>query len=164
MQRRALLATVAVTGLSACGFRLRGAVRTPSFALLISGRPAGTGMALMARLRAAGTSVWFSGDPKAPATVNHILVIESDTRQRVVQGSNTSGLVRELKLKLNFSWRLVNAQDMELLAPQSLSYEQDMSFNESAALGKAEEENSLFEAMQERAVQATIARLARVQG
>lgn len=166
MQRRTLLGALSLglstAGLSACGFRLRGSVRTPQFALLIQGASAETARRLIEQLRSGGTPVWRSGDEQAPANVQHILVIHRDERQRVVQGSSASGQVRELRLKLNFRWSLIDDQDQEIVAPQDLLYEQDMSFNEADALGKSEEEAALFASMQERAIQATISRLSRV--
>lgn len=166
MHRRTLLSlgsSALFSGLlGACGFRLRGSVRMPNYPLLVRGETDATTLALIARLREGGVAVWLSGDPKAPDTIDHVLVVHQDRRQRVVQGSNSSGLVRELLLKVQFRWSLVNAKDEELIAPQELIEEQDMSYNETAALGKSEEEAALFESMQSRVVQTTIARLSRV--
>lgn len=162
MQRRTVLAAGAVMGLGACGFRLRASQRAPQLPLLVRGEIGATTLALIARLRADGQAVWLSGDPKAPPSVDAVLVVAQDHRQRVVLGASASGLVRELSLRLHFRWSLLDANDKERIAPQDFSVEQDMSFNESAALGKSEEEAALFQALQERAVRNTIARLARL--
>ena len=159
MQRRAVLLSLGASALSACGFRLRGSVRMPNYPLLVRGAANATTLALIARLREGGVQVWLNGDPKAPESVQHVLVVQHDRRIRTVQGANNSGLVRELLLKIEFRWSLVDAQDVELIAPQDMREEQDMSYNETAALGKSEEEAALFESMQTRVVQATISRL-----
>jgi LPS-assembly lipoprotein len=162
MLRRTVLSSLALTTLGGCGFRLRGSVSAPTYTLSVRGPTGGVGRALVSRLRAGGQGVWLAGDPKAPATTDYVLVIREDSRQRVVQGSNVSGQVRELNLKLNFRWSLLDANDVERLAPNDIVLEQDMSFNETDVLGKSEEEGALFDSLQERAVQRVISQLARV--
>ena len=162
MQRRHALSLLGGLSLAGCGFRLRGSERLPRYPLLVRGQVGATAMALIARLRDGDQSVWLSGDPQAPAVVEHVLVILQDDRQRVVQGSNASGLVRELNLQLRFRWTLLDDQSQEIIAPQDMMVDQDMSYNESAALGKSEEENALFQVLQDRVVRNTISRLSRV--
>lgn len=162
MLRRTALTAVALATLTGCGFRLRGSVVAPQYSLSVRGSVGGVARLLISRLRASGQSVWLAGDPQAPAHVDYVLLISQDTRQRVVQGSNVSGQVRELNLKIDFRWSLVDANDVERLPPNTILLEQDMSFNETDVLGKAEEENALFTSLQERAVQRIISQLARV--
>ena len=162
MLRRTALTSLALAALSGCGFRLRGSVSTPQYSLSVRGQVSGVARALINRLRSGGQSVWLAGDPKAPESTDYVLVVSQDTRQRAVRGSNASGQVREINLKLSFRWSLVDAQDVERIAPNEIVLEQDMSFSESKVLGKKEEENALFETLQERAVQNVIRQLARV--
>ena len=162
MLRRAAITSLTLAALSGCGFRLRGSVSVPQFSMSVRGQISGVARALIARLRASGQSVWLAGDPKAPDSTDYVLVVSQDTRERAVRGSNASGQVREVNLTLSFRWSLVDAHDVERIAPNEIVLEQDMSFSETNVLGKTEEESALFETLQERAVQNVIRQLSRV--
>jgi LPS-assembly lipoprotein len=102
------------------------------------------------------------GESQPAGAADYTLVVIDDQRIRTVQATNTSGQVRELKLRVQFRWTLVDTENKEVLPPQTALYEQDLSFNETQALGKAEEEALIFETLQQRAVAAVINQLARI--
>ena len=162
MWRRTLLLSIAASAVSACGFRLRGVASVPTFALRIASGKGGVARALVKQLRQSGVAVSVDGESQPAGAADYTLVVIDDQRIRTVQATNTSGQVRELKLRVQFRWTLVDTENKEVLPPQTALYEQDLSFNETQALGKAEEEALIFETLQQRAVAAVINQLARI--
>jgi len=91
-----------------------------------------------------------------------ILDILQELRQRVVMGTNASGQVRELQLRMTVKFRLRNPEGVEWIEPVELYLDRDLSFSETAALSKEVEEAMLYRDMQNDIVQQIVRRLARV--
>lgn len=172
--RRAHLRWLALTGvagvLAGCGFRLQGQETKLAFeSLRINGMGNSEVVkALRAQLQASGVQVFDGSKPIAPgdaaARPDVVLDVLKDQRERVVVGSTAAGQVRELQLRVRWTFRLRTLRGKELIAPQELLQERDLSYTETQALGKAEEEAMLFQDMETGVVRQVMRRLASVKG
>ncbi|MBC7729347.1 MAG: hypothetical protein H7242_17405 [Microbacteriaceae bacterium] len=144
--------------LGGCGFTLRETPPMPFARIALSGFAARSPLATELRARLA-ESVQVVDTPAQAEVVLHAL---SDRRQRSVVASTGAGQVRELQLRLGFEFRLSSPGGRELIAPIDLLLSRDMSYSETVALGKAQEEGELYAAMQADIVQQVLTRLARV--
>ena len=164
MQRRTwILAGLAGT-LSACGWRLRGTSQSIDYRLLIAGSPGPVAAALAQQLqqRKADVTLLKPNGPAPSPTKHYTLLVLEDQRVRSVQGTDSTGQVREIELLVQFRWSLLDPEGQEILTPRSVTFEQDLSFSESQALGKEQEEEAVFETLQARAIDNTIAQLTRI--
>ena len=143
--------------LGGCGFTLRETPPMPFARMALSGFAARSPLETELRARLA-ESVQLVDTPAQAEVVLHAL---SDRRQRGVVASTGAGQVRELQLRLGFEFRLSTPGGRELIAPTALLLSRDMSYSETAALGKAQEEGELYAAMQADIVQQVLTRLAR---
>ena len=76
--------------------------------------------------------------------------------------STAAGQVRELQLRVRFEFQLTSPGGRLLIPPTELLLSRDMSYSESVALAKAQEEAELVAAMQADIVQQVLRRLAQV--
>jgi LPS-assembly lipoprotein len=153
-----LLAIVpALPLLGGCGFRLRATPPMPFARIALSGFGARSPLEAELRSRLAGPVEVVD----SPAQADVVLYALSDRRERSVVASTGAGQVRELQLRLGFEFRLTSPGGRELIPPTDLLLSRDMSYSETAALGKAQEEGELFAAMQADIVQQVLTRLSR---
>ena len=164
MQRRTWILAGLATTLGACGWRLRGANRSINYPLLVAGSPGPVARALVQQLRQSQSNVALLGSngPAPTRGDRYTLLVLQDQRVRSIQGTNSTGQVREIKLLLQFRWSLVDPEGQEVLAPRSITFEQDLSFSESQALGKEQEEEAIFQTLQARAIDNTVSQLTRI--
>jgi LPS-assembly lipoprotein len=87
----------------------------------------------------------------------------TDSRERGVVASTAAGQVRELQLRVRFVFKLRTAAGRELIPATELLLSRDISYSESVALAKEQEEALLFRAMQSDIVSQVMRRLAAVQ-
>ena len=165
MQKRTLLTALALAPmLGACGFRLRG---VPEFAFrsLYLSAPAASPLAreLQRTLASAGGAITVSRDPQQLTQAEVILDLLSEQHERVVVAYNSSGMVRELQLRLRVHFKLRTLAGEELIGNTELLQTRDVSYNETQALAKEAEEALLFRNMQTDIVQQLMRRLAAVQ-
>lgn len=158
MQRRTLLAASALPALAACGFELR---RTPHMAFksiaLVGFAPRSP---LGERLRRAlEPSVRVIDVPSRAEVVFEAM---DDARDKVVVASTAAAQVRELQLRVRLRFRLSTPAGRSLIAPSDLLQTRDMSYTETAALAKEQEEQQLFRVMEGDIVQQVLRRLAAV--
>lgn len=156
---KALAATVGALGLTACGFRWRGAVDLNFQRVAFEGF---TPRSPLARaLREAleqGANAQVSGRSQAQVVLRAL----TDNREKVVVASTSAGQVRELELRVRFRFSLSSAQDRELIAPTELLQIRTLSYIERDALAKEQEEEQLYRAMQDDIVAQVMRRLAAV--
>ena len=162
--RRRLLASglglaTGLFGLSGCGFALRQTPALPFERIYLSGFDTRSPLAAELRARLAET-VQVVATPGQAEVVLQSLV---DRRQRSVVASTAAGQVRELQLRLRFEFMLLSPGGRQLIAPSELMLTRDMSYSETAALAKAQEESELYAAMQADVVQQVLRRLARAE-
>jgi LPS-assembly lipoprotein len=163
MQRRVfLLAAVAASSLSACGFALRTAPNY-AFRTIYSGaaETSTLGTELNRNLEASGT-VKVIRDVRQIDQAQVILDVLLDQREKTVVGVNAVGQVREFQLRTRFRFQLRTLQGKLLIPATEIVLHRDISFNESAVLAKETEEQLLYRDMQSDIVQQVLRRLAAV--
>lgn len=161
IRRRSLLigagALSLAAGLSGCGFKLRSPTALPFQRLALDGpaalRAASFGDELRRQL--GGRVQLVEPGPTAPL----VLTLESVAREKIVGGLTSSGLVRELVLRLRVRFRLAAPGGRVLIDSTDLMLLRDLSTTESAALAKAREEDEIFRVLERDAVLQIIRRL-----
>ena len=172
------LSILAAGALSACGFRLRGDLPQLAFEQVqFRGSMGLVSAALTQALATRGiarvdalTATNSAGD--APEQRGVLLAVSSDQRERTVVGSTIAGQVRELNLRITFSWQALDMAggvsarpDMAgraLTPPADIVLDQDMSYQESATLSKQLEQDVIFDNLQARVVQQVVRSLSAV--
>ena len=156
--RRTLLALGLATTLPGCGFALRQTPSLPFKRMALAGFDARSPLAAELRERLApGVQV-----VDVPGQAEVVLQALLDKRERSVVASTAAGQVRELQLRVRFEFQLSSPGGRMLIAPTELLLRRDMSYSETAALGKAQEEAELMASMQGDIVQQVLRRLAQV--
>ncbi len=164
MQRRLILSLAGTGALltAGCGFRLRG---TPNFAFksIYVNAPQGSGLVDdLRRALTANSALRVITVPQQMLEADVILDVLADRREKTVLGTSSAGQVREFQLRVIFSFRLRTPQDRELMELTELQQQRDISYNESAALAKENEEALLYRDMQSDLVQQIMRRLSSV--
>jgi LPS-assembly lipoprotein len=85
-----------------------------------------------------------------------------DRREKSVTASTAAGQVRGIQLRVRFEFRLVTPGGREYIPDTVLQLARDMSYSETFALAKEQEEQQLYAAMQTDIVQLLMRRLAEV--
>lgn len=157
LPRRTWLGLLPLAWLGGCGFRLRDSPPMPFSRVALAGFAARSPMEAELRERLAASAEVVD----APGQAEVVLHALADRRERSVVASTSAGQVRELQLRVNFEFRLATPGGRELIPATALLLSRDMSYRETAALGKAQEEGELYAAMQTDIVGQVLARLAR---
>jgi LPS-assembly lipoprotein len=158
MRRRPLLAAVAVAALAlgGCGFQLRG-TQTLHIDTLFLVLPANSQLgAEITRVVRASTNAIVVTDRKKAQAIFELL---GESREREVLSINAQGRAREYQLRLSSSFRVIDPNGIELIAPTTLTARRDISFNESELLAKESEEGMLYRDMQSDLVRQMVKRL-----
>lgn len=160
MQRRHLLLTVAAGALGGCGFALRRAPELPFARLALLGFKADSPLERELRHQlASSASTRIVANPQQ---ADAVLVVHRDLREKVVAASTAAGQVRELELRVRLEFSLRKPGGEELMARTELMLKRDMNYTERDALGKEQEEELLYRAMQTDVVSQVMRRLAAV--
>jgi LPS-assembly lipoprotein len=157
--RRAALAATTAALLAACGFELRQTPPLPmrSIALVGFGRHSTIERALKQAFDRAGVLVRDN-----PAQAEVVLDSLGDGREKSVAASTAAGQVREVTLRVRLRFRAATPTGRLLLPPADLLLTRDMSYNETVALAKQQEEAQLYGAMEDDIVAQVLRRLASV--
>ena len=158
-QRRGLLTLMAVAGLAGCGFELRKEPEFPFHAVGLAGFRDDSQLGIELRRQIGRTKLELKADPNRAEVVVEAL---KDVRDKIVVVSTTSGQVREWQLKLDFDYLLRTAQGELLLPRTELRLTRELTYTETQALGKEQEESQLYRAMQSDAVALIMRRLAAI--
>jgi LPS-assembly lipoprotein len=161
MPNRRAIVTAGFSGvaLAGCGFQLR---QTPPLAfrsMALVGFADGSPLAAALRRELTRAGVELRANPAQAQTVFDAL---ADTRERTVAASTAVGQVRELQLRVKLRFRVATPTGKLLLPASDLLLTRDMSYSETAALAKQQEEAALFAAMDEDIVAQVLRRLASV--
>lgn len=144
--RRALLAAAPVLLLAGCGFRMRQAADYPfkSIAVVGTGLLAAT---IRRELKGQGpVTVLDEGADYMGAEV--VCQLQDQSRSSGIAASTSGGQIRELTLSLNVRYRLVRTEGAkELIPPTSVQQSRDISYNETSALAKENEQELLYRDM-----------------
>lgn len=158
MRRRAVLAPLALLA-AGCGFELRQTPALPMRSIALVGfRPdSPLRAALRAELERAGVAL-----REMPGQADAVFDVLADTRDKTVAASTAFGQVRELQLRVRLRFRVATPGGRLLLPPSDLLLARDMSYNETDALAKQQEEALLYRAMDEDIVAQVLRRLASI--
>ena len=147
LTRRSWLAAVSAGALAlslgGCGFELRRPAELPYHRIALVGFAKGSPMAeALRRELPPGTEV-----VEAPKDAEVVLQALDDHLQRIVAASTSAGQVREFRLRVSLRFRLTRPDGISLLADTELEQSRDMSYTETAALAKQNEEAVLLRDM-----------------
>lgn len=156
MQRRACL-SIGIAAIAGCGFELRQAPQLPFRSIALVGFAPTSVIAEALRQQLRGGNVLLLD---APARAEAVLEALSDTREKSVVASTAAGQVREVQLRVKLRFRVATANGRVLLPADDLLLTRDMSYSETAALAKAQEELLLYRAMEDDIVAQVLRRLA----
>ncbi len=160
LARRTLLIAGAAA-LAGCGFELRRAPELHFRSIQLTGfRPRSL---LADELRNSLNNSKTTQVVESAAQAQVVFEAIADTRERSVVASTAAGQVRELQLRARLNFRLSTPLGKELIPATEILQSRDMSYSESAALAKEQEEALLFRAMQSDIVAQVMRRLAAVQ-
>jgi LPS-assembly lipoprotein len=152
------LGSVALLGLGACGFTLRGTQQLPYPTIALTVPPNSLLGVELARSIRTGTHTRVVGDPTQAAAVFELL---SETRgEHINPIVNAQGRTTDYTLRYRLRFRLHDAQGREVIENTELQVLRDLSFNDSQRLSKESEEALLIRDMQSDLVQQLLRRLA----
>lgn len=152
--RRSVL-VLSVATLTGCGFKLRQPPKLAFKRIALVGFAPRSPLADDLR-RQLGAEVQVLD---APANADVILEALVDERLRSVVASTAAAQVRELQLRLRFHFRARTPAGRELIPRAELLLSRDLSYSETAALAKEQEEADLFRDMQADVVTQVLRRL-----
>jgi LPS-assembly lipoprotein len=158
MRRRFLLAAAAA--LAGCGFELK---RTPAlnFAKIqLSGFAPRSPLAaeLKSSIDASPTTRVVEAGQGAQAVLQAI----NEAREKVVVAQTAANQIREFELRLRFQFRVLDPTGKLLIPDSEILLTRSLTYTESAALGKEQEEAFLYRVMQSDIVSQVLRRLASV--
>lgn len=159
-RRRLLLAGAGLAGatLAGCGFELRKPPKLAFRSIALTGFAARSPLADELR-RSLVQSVQVVD---SPALAEVVLQASADAREKSVVASTSAAQVREFQLRVKFDFSARTPGGRELIAPVTLLLSRDMSYSESVALAKEQEEGELYREMQTDVVLQVMRRLASI--
>ncbi|MFT3953882.1 MAG: LPS assembly lipoprotein LptE [Piscinibacter sp.] len=155
-----MLLIAATALLAGCGFELRRAPELRFRTIALAGFTAKSPLAeeLRSTLAASPTTTLVEAATQAQVILESL----ADGREKSVVASTAFGEVRELQLRSRFNFRLRTPQGRELIPPTEILLSRDLSYRETAALAKEQEEAVLYRSMQSDIVAQVMRRLAAV--
>ena len=159
MIRRHAIA-LAGAALAGCGFELRRAPELNFRTVQLIGFKPHSPLADELRQSLATSATTTVVESAAQAQVQ--LEALADARDKSVVASTATGQVREIQVRARLTFRLRTPAGKELIAPTEIALSRDMSYSESVALAKEQEEALLYRAMQSDIVAQVMRRLAAV--
>jgi LPS-assembly lipoprotein len=160
MNRRLALGMLGVVTLAGCGFELRRAPELRFRSIALTGFAPRSALAEELRMNvmaSPGTTV-----VEAVTQAQVVLEALADKREKSVVASTAFGEVRELQLRSRFSFRVRTPLGRELIPATELVLSRDISYSETAALAKEQEEAAIYRSMQSDIVAQVMRRLAAV--
>lgn len=156
---RLLLTLILAATLAGCGFHLRGSGsgKLPYQTMYVAlPETADVNIWLQRYIKATG-STEIVNDGKSAAAIFQQL---SDNRQKTILSVNAQGRVREYRLQLIYTFRIVNAKGQVLVPENEISLNRDITFDDSNILAKDIEEGLLWRDMNNELVNQIMRRLA----
>lgn len=151
-----LFVVVMVLCLSACGWQLRGAASLPFQSVFVA-IPEHTeiGREIRRTLKVNGVRVTERPD-EAQVVLSQVL----ERRERDVLSISGTGQVREFRLVFHYAYQLTTPKNIQLAPQESISVSRDMTFDATTVHAKGQEEEFLWNDMQQDVVQQMLRRLA----
>ena len=154
MKRRAAL--LSLLALSACGFELRKEPELHFKTVALTGFVPNSQLAAELRRQLVRSGVQVLEDL---GRAEVIIEAQRDQREKVVVVSTSAGQVREYELRLHLDYLLRRPDGELLLQRVELTLTREMTFTETQALAKEQEEASLYRSMQSDVVHQVLRRL-----
>lgn len=126
-----LMATAPVSGLIACGYRLRGMVDLPFKVIAITGNPSPPMRADLQTAILTGTDVKVAINPK---DADLILDITNDISGREILAYNSNGQVSAYRLNIRVGFRAYDTSGAEIVPESELYMTRDMDFSSATVL------------------------------
>lgn len=144
-RRRVVLAGAAALLLAGCGFRMRQPASYPFRSIAVQG-PGLLAATVRRELKGQGTVRVLAEDaPIGEAEV--VCEILGQERSSGIAASTSGGQIRELTLTLSVRFRLRSRAGDDLIAPTAMQQTRDISYNETSALAKENEQELLYRDM-----------------
>lgn len=158
MLHRRLLLAAPLLALAGCGFELKRAAALQFDSIALTGFAARSPLAQELR-----TTLERSISVKeSPAQAQVVLQALGEERLRRAVAFTASGQVRDIQLRTILRYRAQTPAQRELIPDSRIELIREMSFIESAALGKEQEEQDLFREMQSDIVLQVMLRLSTI--
>ena len=126
-----LIATAPVSGLVACGYRLRGMVDLPFKVIAITGNPSPPMRADLQTAILTGTDVKVAINPK---DADLILEITNDISGREILAYNANGQISAYRLNIRVGFRAYDMSGAEIIPDSEIYMTRDMDFSNSTVL------------------------------
>lgn len=150
------LLVVLVMSVAACGFQLRGAYNLPYESLYIAAPDYSVvGAGLKRAVRATGSTRLAENADDAQA----IFRPTGEIRLPIILSLSSAGRVREKRLTYRYNFRIVNRDELNLIAPVTIELYRDITYADSDVLAKTQEEELLWRDMENDLVQQLLRRL-----
>ncbi len=158
--RRRLLLGAALT-LSGCGFALKRPPELSFKTIQLAGFAPRSPLAVELQMHIDASPTTRVVEAASEAQV--VLQALSESREKVVVAQTAANQIREFELRLRFSFRVRTAAGKDLIPESEILLRRSLTYTESAALAKEQEEAFLYRAMQSDIVSQVLRRLASVQ-
>lgn len=157
--RRRLLLGAAVT-LPGCGFALKRAPELSFKTIQLTGFAPRSPLAaeLRTNLEASPTTRVVESASEAQVVLQAL----SEAREKVVVAQTAANQIREFELRLRFNFRVRSGAGKDLIPDSEILLRRSLTYTESAALAKEQEEAFLYRAMQSDIVSQVLRRLASI--
>ncbi len=126
-----LIATASVSGLIACGYRLRGMVDLPFKVIAITGNPSPPLRADLQTAILTGTDAKVAINPK---DADLILEITNDINGREILAYNSSGQISAYRLNIRVGFRAYDVAGAEIVPEAEIYMTRDMDFSVTTVL------------------------------
>jgi LPS-assembly lipoprotein len=159
--RRRVVVALAVGACGGCGFELKKPPELRFKTILLTGFPARSPLATELKRNIDASTTTHVVEALKDAEV--VLQALTDEREKSVVATTSANLVREYELRSRFRFQLRTANGKELIPAGEILLKRELTYTESAALAKEQEEAFLYRAMQSDIVSQVLRRLASVQ-
>ncbi len=143
---RILTALILAVVLAGCGFHLRGegSGNLPYKTMYIAlPDTSDVNLWLQRYIKASGQTEIVDDAKQADAVFQQL----AENKQKSVLSINAQGRVREYRLQLNYTFRLINQKGQVLVPPNEITLTRDVSYDDSNVLAKGLEEDLLWRDM-----------------
>lgn len=143
---RFLIALILAAALSGCGFHLRGegSGNLPYKTMYIAlPDTSDVNIWLQRYIKASGRTEIVEDAKQAEAVFQQL----SENKQKSVLSINALGRVREYRLQLSYTFRLINPKGQVLVPPNEVTLTRDVTYDDSNVLAKGLEEDLLWRDM-----------------
>jgi LPS-assembly lipoprotein len=155
--RRLLLCLLASGALAACGFRPAASVAVPFDSLYVAAPDYSSFGAELKRYLESGGKTRLADNP---ANADAILEILNEQQEKVVLSLSSAGRVREFLLRYRVAFRLLDPANRVLIPASEITLQRDLTYDDTATLGKENEEALLYRDMKNDAAEQLLRRLA----